>query len=479
MAGGTSVPIVAVAGAPLGASWGEDDTIVFATQTSRGIQRVPLGGGDPVPVTTADAASGETHRYPSVLPRGRGFLFTMWKGTYRAGNAVTRVAVFDARTRQHRVLIEDGAQAAYIGGGAIVYYAGGALRAVRFDLERLEVVGDPVPLAENPWIGAQADFAVSRSGALVYIPAHSAERSLVWVDRTGGESSIPAPPRLYEDVRLSPDGTRAALAIRDQENDIWLWDFVRGGPLTRLTFSPNVDERPVWTPDGHTIVFGSSRDAPVQQLYARAADGTGGVERLTIGSTSHMPAFVAADGSVLGVEYNPEPNIVWFRITGPGRPSNSDAGSATPHVEPLVNTTAAENNPEVSPDGRYIAYQSNESRRFEVWVRPLPRVDAGQWQVSTEGGTRPIWGRGGKELFFLDASNRLTAVSVQGAGSAFLHGRPVTIFNTAYVEPYDIEARPFDVAPDGRFLMVKENTAARLAVVVNAIEKLRAKVVIR
>jgi serine/threonine-protein kinase len=476
--GGASVTIVAATGVAFGASWGEDDSIVFATQGSGGLQRVSAGGGEPVPVTTADSTNGETHRHPWVLPGGRGFLFTVWKGSYRTGTAVARVAVFDARTGQYRVLIDDGAQAAYVD-GTIVYLAGGALRAVRFGLERLELVGNPVPLAENPWIGTQADFAVSQSGTLVYIPAYSAERSLVWVDRAGQETSIPAPPRLYEDVRLSPDGTRAALAIRDQEDDIWLWDFRRGGPLTRLTFNPRIDERPVWTHDGQTVVFGSLRDSDRQHLYAQAADGTGSVEQLTIDTQNgHAPAFVARDGTgVLGVEYSQGPSIAWFRITRPLRPSlNSASAVGVTHVEPLIDTAAAENNPDVSPDGRYIAYQSNESGRFEIWVRPFPRVDAGRWQVSTEGGTRPIWGRDGKELFFLDAANRLTAVLVQPGGNAFRHGRPVTVFNATYVDPYDADARPFDAAPDGRFLMVKENATARLAVVVNAIEELKAKV---
>ncbi len=283
-----------------GASWGDDNSIVFAAQDGRGLKRVPAGGGEPTPLTTPDAAKGEAnHWFPSVLPGGRGVLFTI---TGAEGLTRPQVAVHDLQTGQHRILIR-GSQAEYVETGHLVYVEAGTLYAVRFELERREILGEPTPVVEalaNSITGA-GNYAISQQGTLVYIPRAAAQqRSLVGVERTGQETPLRgAPLRVYAQPSLSPDGTRVALAIREQENDIWVMNLAREG-LVRLTSGPSIDSSPVWTRDGQRIVYGSRRDGPEQNLFAQAADGTGPVERLTTSPDFQAPGFVAKDGSVIG-----------------------------------------------------------------------------------------------------------------------------------------------------------------------------------
>ena len=178
------------------------------------------------------------------------------------GAESAQVAVLDLKTKQQKTLIRDGSHAEYIPSGHLVYAAANTLRAVRFDLERLQVLSDPVTVVDDVamTIRGAAQYAFSRTGTLVYVPSRpQMARSLVWVDRKGQEAPIPAPARAYIEPRLSPDGSRIAVAIADQDNDIWLWDLTRGGPLTRLTIDPSLDQHPIWTVDGQRIVFASLR----------------------------------------------------------------------------------------------------------------------------------------------------------------------------------------------------------------------------
>lgn len=488
--GGSAITIWKNYVVPRGASWGDDNNIVFATQdTSTGLLRVSASGGEPTVLTWPDAAKGErNHWRPSLLPGGRGVLFII-----TASNSAepAQVAVLDMKTGQHKTLIRGGAQPEYVESGHLLYVAAHTLHAVRFDRERLEVLSDPVPLVDDVWMAGgrtAANYQTARSGTLVYVPASSAHRprSLVWVDRRGQETPLEAPPRMYADPRLSPDGTRIALTIRDQETDVWIWDLARK-TLTRLTFEPAVDERPVWTPDGRRVVFTSGR-AGEPNLFMQAADGTGVAERLTTGGDSQYPAFVAPDGTgIVGAVVAPKTagDVVWFPLKSPSSQSASGSvsGASLSVAEPLVRTTAIEFHPDISPDPRYVAYQSNESGPDEIYVRPFPRVNDGRWQVSTGGGTRPKWAPKGRELFYVDLENTLTAVPVQTSGATFTTGNPSKLFRTAFAASVT-SARDYDVAPDGqRFLMIKENVArdsnptrAGIVVVQNWLEELKGKV---
>jgi len=478
--GGPSILLCAVKGAPRGASWGANDTIVFATDdTSTGLMSVPAAGGEPRMLTKPDPTHGEgDHVFPSMLPGGTAVLFTI---TAPGQTETSQVAVLDLRSGRWKILIRGGSQAEYVESGHLVYAAAGSLRAVRFDLKRLEVLSDPIPVVEDVRTvqGGEASFAVSRTGTLVYVPGgvnggQGAQRSFVWVNRQGREEPIKAPLRAYTYPRLSPDGSRLAIDVRDQDNDIWIWDFARD-TLTRLTFDPAADQFPIWTPDSRAIIFASSR-AGIPNLYRQSADGTGQVERLTTAPVPQLPTSIAPDGKRLVLN---EANV--------GR-SGLDlsllALQGQPRSEPLIQTMFTERNAEISADGRWIAYESDESGRFEVYVRPFPNVESGRWQISTNGGTRPLWARSGRELFYLDRMGPLMLVTVQATDTTFRAGNPVKLFDTRY---FGIgsgnSGRTYDVSPDGqRFLMIKETVptdqgstaqAAGMVVVLNWIEELK------
>lgn len=249
----------------------------------------------------------------------------------------------------------------------------------------------------------------------------------------------------------------------------------------RLASSPSVESRPIWTPDGQGIVFASQRNGAFN-LYAQAADGTGRVERLTTGPDPQLPAWVAPDGSgILGSEISPKTagDVVWFPLKASSSQSAaSPASSSNSPVDRLVHSAAIEYFPEVSPNGRYVAYQSNESGPDEVYVRPFPRVNDSVWQVSTGGGTKPAWAINGRELFYIDPTNALTAVSVQTSGAALVFGNPGKLFDLIDDRPGS--PRDYDVAPDGRFLTFKRHVSgdrkpAAMVVVLNWFEELKAK----
>ena len=481
--GGSPVSLTRTQGNSGGASWGPDDTIVFGTQPNAiGLLRVSAAGGEPTALT--DAAHGEqNHLFPSVLPGGRAVLFTI---TSRGPIEDAQVAVLDLSTGQSKTLIRGGSQPEYVEPGYLVYAAAGTIRAVRFDPVKLEVLSNPVPIVESVMMqpNGAAEFSVSRQGALAYVPrgATATTRLLVWVDRHGHEEPIAAPSRGYRMPRLSPDGTRVAISIEDQEDDIWIWDLARR-TLTRLTDAPGRDWFPVWTPDGRRIVFASERAGGVAW---QAADNTGTVERLTTSPPFMLgPASISPDGTRLIVNQS-MPKTGWdlrvLRLDGPaGRhgagPSLPLAGGSLP-TEPLVQTTADEVHGELSPDGHWLAYQSDESGQNQILVRPFPNVDGGHWQISTSGGITPVWARNGKELFYLDGTNAVTSVPIQTAPT-FSAGTPTKLFDGRYVgSPF---WRTYDVSPDGqRFLMIKDNAAgdqtstpASMVVVLNWSEELK------
>jgi serine/threonine-protein kinase len=418
--------------------------------------------------------------------------------TIITGEQSENVAVLDLTTRQHKTLIHGGTNAEYVEPGYLVYAVAGTLRAVRFDPIRLEVLCDSVPVVEQVLTKtrAAADFSVSRHGALVYAlgGATVTTRSLVWVDRQGHEEPIAAPLRAYVYPRISPDGTLVALDVRDQQQGIWIWDLARH-TLTSLTDPPALDQFPVWTRDGRRIVFGSTRAGAVPNLFWQAADTTGTVGRLTTSPNVQMPTSISPDGTRLIVQELGPKTTGWdlrvLGLNGPSGPSGVSGANPSPPLsggwstEPLVQTTSNEVNGEISPDGHWLAYQSNESGENQIFVRPFPDVGGGHWPISPTGGTTPIWERSGKELFYRDGTNAVTSVPIQTTPT-FRAGTPTRLFAGSYVvapQP-DVGLRTYDVSSDGqRFLMIKGNTAgdqtstpASMVVVLNWIEELKARV---
>jgi eukaryotic-like serine/threonine-protein kinase len=490
IAGGPVTTVCRVSGVPLGASWGDDNIITFATDNSTtGLWRVSADGAVPTVLTKPDAARREgRHAFPSVLPRGRGVIFTIRMADQTDS---PQVAVLDLKTGRRKTLIRGGSDAQYVETGHLIFASAGSLRAVRFDLARLEVLGDPITVVDRVLMKSTGatDYAVSRQGTLVYVPSGTDEeplRMLVWVDRKGREEHLKAPLRAYGLPRISPDGTRVVVAIYDQENsEIWIWDLVRE-MLRRLTFSPGMDGMPFWTPDGRQIIFHSERTG-VGNIYGQAADGNGNADALTSSPNPQWPTAISPDGTWLaGFDHLPRrhSDIVFFPLR---RPLLSAGAGTSPGIrlsspEPADEARFPGWFAEFSPNGRYVAYKTDESGQDEVYVRPFPQVTRGRWQISIGGGSRPAWSRSGRELFYIDGSNALTTVPVQMSGSTFSAGKPVKIFDTKYAAPNP--GRHYDVSSDGqRFLMIKSvsegdpnATPASMVVVLDWFEELKQRV---
>ena len=392
VAGGPAVTLATIDTAgPSGATWGPDDTIIVATNSvDTGLQRVSAAGGPLTVLTRPDRAQGEAdHFWPEMLPGGRAVLFTITSLTGSLDAA--QVAVLDLQTGARRILVRGGSHAHYVSSGHLVYAAAGTLRAVPFDLARLETRGTPVTVVPDvvTTIRGGMNAVVAGDGTLAYVlgTVEGTPRTLVWVDRQDHETPIPAPPRPYLLPALSPDGTRVAVFANDQQRDLWLWD-LRRTTLTRLTSTPGVDVVQVWTPDSRRLIFTSER-AGVRNLFWQAADGTGAVERLTESPDTQYPTGVSPDGRrLIFADESPTTvnDVMMIELEGARR------------VTPLVQSPFAERNGIISPDGRWLAYEANDSGRFEIYVRPFPDVNSGHWPVSTNGGTRPIWTRSGQEL---------------------------------------------------------------------------------
>ncbi len=458
---------VAQTGAVLGAAWAPDDTIIFATSDpDTGLQRVSANGGAVTELSKPVPASGELdHLWPEMLPGGRSVLLTITASA--GGIAAAQVAVLDLTTGAHSVLMRGGSHGHYVNSGHLVFTAEGGLRAVPFDLAKLETRGTPVTVLPQlvTTTRGSGDFAVAADGTFAYVEAPgfaaSEQRTLVWVDRQGREESLGAPPRPYFHPRISPDGTRVAVAIADQEHDIWMWDLARQ-TLSQLTFDPAPDFSPAWTPDGRRLVFFSQRGRE-PGLFWQPVDGTGTPERLATGAPT--------------TAVTPDAAHVLFALT-----SNKDLAmvslDGTRRVQSLSNHPSTERNGIVSPDGRWLAYESDASGRFEIYVRPFARAQAGQWLISAGGGTRPLWSPNGAELFYVAPGGALMASQVHPRDGAWSADRPTKIVDGRYATEGVRDRRSYDVSPDGRrFLMIKQSaggvTAPQIVVVHNWFEELR------
>jgi Tol biopolymer transport system component/tRNA A-37 threonylcarbamoyl transferase component Bud32 len=435
-AGGTPVAICSAPGGVTGV-WLPGDVIVFATNTGRVLQRVSASGGTPQPLTVLDHSRGDIrHLLPQAIPGTRSVLFTV------AAGATHHIATVDLDTGAVRLLTE-GSHATFVPPDEIVFAREGSLWGARLDRPRTALLGQAVPLEERV---AHTDNTVfhyaAASTALVYLPSQSevGRQRLVWIDRQGREAPVDVDPGPFVRVSLSRDG-RLALALDEQGNqDIWVADPARSA-MTRLTFEPTIETMPAWSPDGRFVTFRSEREGP--GVFRRDAQGTGPIERLT--STDgpiHSPYSWTPDGRTL--------LLAVFRSF-----RHQAIGSVTPPdttVRILLDGNYAQLNPQVSPDGRWLAYQSDETGRFEVYVRPYPDVDAGRWLISTAGGTSPRWSRDGRELFYYDGQ-AIASVTIAAAGPALVAGRPTSLFA---VKPFGGRLGPgFEVSPDGqRFLFL-------------------------
>jgi serine/threonine-protein kinase len=446
--GGPPVTLSEGIGGIAGASWGPDETIVLASFNPGPLFRLPAAGGERQPLT--ELADGETaHRWPEFLPGGEAVLFTVVKG---AGAENMEIWVLDLTSDQRTLLIPGGSNPHYAPTGHLVYGADGTLRAVPFDLDRLEVTGDPIPVLEGVVTDdtGAAQFSIAQDGSLAYVTGEAggeAPRSLVWVDRQGNEEQVAAEPLPYTSVQLSPDGQRVVAQVGSTpiDSDLVVYDLARETP-SLLTFDPEADFYPIWTPDGARIVWSSNRAAggATYDIVWKAADGTGQVEHLTTSANQQSAYSWSADGQTLVmVEQRPETavDIGLLSMDGEGT------------IEWVLEGPSEEGWPDVSPDGRWMAYTTNESGQDEVFVTQFPNVGDGRWKVSQDGGLAPQWGPDSRELFFQTRDGTMM-VAANETESAF-SGTPVPLFGRPYwilVGAYP--PRAFDISPDGQQLLV-------------------------
>ena len=392
VSGGATVTL-GDAGNPFGGSWNSQGTIAFTPTTGLPLQQLSDAGGASQPLIPL--GKGEASQlWPQFFPGGKAVLFA-------AGNsaATTHVAVQAIATGQ-RLNFAGGTQPRYAASGHLVYAQGATLMAVPFDPQKLEIKGTPVPVVEgvaNSSASVSSQYSISDTGSLVYVSggSQSNQRRMVWVNRSGAEQPLPAPPQAYDLVSLSPDGRRVAVEL---ENQIWLYDLTRD-TLTRFTFEGTTNQSPVWTPDGKRIAFRSNKEG-VSNIFWQRADGSGGLERLSTGQYPQIPKSLSPDGQFLAYhENNPKTQKdIWVVRM-------SDHKS-----QPFLVTPFFEGDPTFSPDGHWLVYVSNESGRPEVYVQPFPGP-GGKWQISTEGGTEPAWNRNGREMFYR-SGNKMMALDV-------------------------------------------------------------------
>ena len=436
-----------------GASWAADGSIFFQGK-NLGLSRVAGTGGTCEEITKPDAAQVEVaHDLPEVLPGGEAVLFNIGRG-FSSGE--TSVGLLSLKTRKWQTLIPGGIDPHYIAPGYVVYSQGGSLLAVPFDLAQLRVTGSPIPVVDgvmtNPDSG-EARFALSRDGTLAYIPGSGtgARRKVVSVNPSGASQVLTQSEGAYEDLSLSPDGHSVALTVEGPMWNIWIYSIPRG-TLTRFTFE-NDNRDPFWTPDGKRVVYTSFRNGKYG-LYWKAADGSGSEEQLISGVNWMCASSFSPDGKELAyIQDNPETVVdIWILpLEGERKP------------RPFLSTRFKEWFPEFSPDGHWLAYESDESGRFEIYVQPFPGPGA-KMQISNEGGTRPLWSHDGRTLFY-SKDNNLMRVPIQ-TKPAFSAGTPHPMFQGNFYA----SGHYYDIMPDGKqFVFIRETEQARAATQINVV----------
>jgi serine/threonine-protein kinase len=466
LAGGSSQAICR-AGVPGGGTWLPDGTIIFVSDVYAGVtERVSAAGGAPQKILTLDSKQGLTAvTTPWALPGGKAVLCSVRKGE------TFDVAVFSLDGREWKILAEDGYGPVYQDG--FVFYQqgqGNSVLALPFDARTLVAKGSPSPVLSG--IGTRISFqtrmfAVAAEGTMAYIPRATRLQNglLLWVDRKGVATPIVEISRPLDSPRLSPDGTRVAFRTPAPNCDVWVHDLSRGA-TTRLTLEGD-NHGVVWMSDGRRIAFARAHGT-VSDVLAGAADGAGHLEPLgKTGMSATFPSSCSPDGRFLLASSSGRETGLDVSLLEIGR----DPGDAM--MKPLIHTAFDESEATFSPDGRWIAYVSNESGRSEVYLQPFPAMDSRQ-QVSTDGGTEPVWSRNGKELFFRHGRQMLAA-EVRSA-PAFSVGRPRLLFEGNYDEGPSVAN--YDVTADGgRFVMVRgrESGGAEAVVVLNWLGNFRAR----
>ncbi len=424
------------AGIGMGGSWGEDGNIIAALSLISGLLRIPSAGGPPTPVI--DLQSGEImHHWPQILPGGKAVLFTAFTG----GEADTaNIEVMSLAGHRRKTLVRGGTFGRYLPSGHLVYVNRGTLFAVPFDADRLEVHGTPVPVLDqvdyNATYGsAQLDF--SQTGTLIYRSggAGGGLSIVAWLDGAGKVQPLLAKPGAYGRPSLSPDGQRLAL---ESGTDIWVYDWQRD-TMTRLTFTGNA-AGPVWSPDGRYIAF----QVLGEGMSVIPSDGSGKPQPLTQSKNIQYPWSFAPDGKRLAFIESSTGGFQLWTV-----PLESDSAGLRPgKPEIFLQTPADQRAPSFSPDGRWMAYSSNESGTFQVYVRAFPDK-GGKWQISNSGGTYPMWSRNGHELFFETLDNHIIVAAYTEKGDSFEANKP-RMWSEKQLGGVVNTVKNVDLAPDGK-----------------------------
>ena len=467
--GGPTVLIVPFTGLSTGVTWGDDDSIVFATgDPTTGLLRVSSAGGTPEVLTRPDHERGDSdHVRPHYLPGSKAVLFTI-----ASAKGDSQLAALDLRSGVIKTLLP-GSQPHYTSSGHLVYLSMGTLMAVRFNADRLEVSGPSIPVTSEliTLASGTAEFDIARDGTLAYLQGDGPERTLVWVDHQGREEPVKSDrPRAYTNPRLSPDNTRVAAAVGDADRDIWVLNLASGA-ATRATVSPGTDSVPLWL-DDRQIAYTSRAPGDILRVLRRNADATGQAEPLSQETLPPMVMTSLAPGrgnarGLLGTTVLGASDVMLLTLSD-GR------------FRPLLHDAYIERNAAVSPDGRFVAYETNAEGVFQIKVRPFPDVDSGQWSVSQEG-FQPAWALDGSALFYRAADGAMMRVPVR-PGPTWNAGLPTRLFDGGTffgaMSTGSGYGRTYDVAKDGRFLMVKEPAPDRapsisMVVVQNWFEELK------
>ena len=458
-ASGGQVQVLCDAPNGRGGAWNREGTIIFSPDALGALFRVPSSGGSPAELTKVDTARAEVgHRWPEFLPDGKHFLYLAANFSGRPGINAVFVGSLDS-TEKHFV-VSASSNASYSDPGYLLYMRDKTLVVQPFDLRHFALSGEPHTLSDEVLYFPQvyrAAFSVSGGEVLVAQTGKGVYLSqLTWFDRNGKTVGTISKPSWYNNVQLSPDGHRIATDQTDQDGrniDVWVQDPARD-TTTRLTFDPALDTTPAWSPDGKQLVLSSNRSLNFR-LYLKNSDGSGAEQEIAeAGGSAFNSLDWSRDGKYILTRRS---NELWY-LTLPERA-----------LKPLIQGWVVKG-AQFSPDGRWVAYASNESGSMEVYVAPFPGGN-GKWQVSSGGGQEPRWRKDGKELFFLSRDSKMMAVPVS-TGASFASGSPVALFQTHRRQPISSQdVYSYDVSADGqRFLIatqVDESSVAPLSVFLN------------
>jgi Tol biopolymer transport system component len=456
-----------------GGTWTDDGFIVFTTSSTSGLSRVSAAGG-PVEEWTKLAGGDVTHRWPEAVPGGR-VIFTSSVGGTFGESAQVSIRDPDGTVRR---LIRGGAFGRYATSGHILYLVNNAMFAVPFDSSRGDVSGAGIPVidavVQNPGNGS-GQFTISRTGTVAYLGGDSviADVPIHWLEQSGKVSVLRATPANWSNPSFSPDGRRLAVDISDgTQTDVWIYDWVLD-TLSRLTFDPADDMRPVWTPDGTRIAYASRRgDKQTANLWWQRADGTGEPQRLTSTTAQQNPSTFAPDGRVLAFDETTAGSKTGRDLMMLPLEGNEATGWTAGKPVIFLQTPQSEGSAMFSPDGRWIAYISNETGTNETYVRPYPGP-GGKWQVSTGGGDDPTWSPTRPELFFEANDARLMVVPFSVSGNSFQAEKPRVWSEAKLVARPRPPSRDVAIHPDGRRFAVvpakdgAEETVNQLVLVFN------------